>query len=296
MQVMDPRYLVAGACLAAIIAAYFLLFKRGEHKLPAKALPKEWHDLLNKRVRYYKELSPERQEAFGHRIQGFLEAVEIVGAGVEPQLIDRLLVAASAEIPLFGFPDWRYPNLDTVILHPGNFSTDFNPDAHADNRNVLGLVGNRELSRTMVLSRPALHKGFGRHTHGNVGIHEFTHLLDMSDGAVDGTPDYYLDKELVQPWIRLMHREMAAIRAGESDIDAYAATNEAEFLAVSSEYFFTQPEHLRRDHPELFEILSSVFRQNPAAHDHPVVEYAEAHGAEVPEDELREEESGKLGS
>ncbi len=287
---MDPRYLVAGACLAAIFAAYFLFFKRGAHKLPAGPLPDQWHRILSKRVRYYRELSEDRQVAFGHRVQGFLEAVEIVGAGIELKLTDRLLVAASAEIPLFGFPDWRYPNLDTVILHPGNFSTDFNPEAGAQDRTVLGLVGNRELSRTMVLSKPALHKGFGRHTHGNVGIHEFTHLLDMSDGAVDGTPDYYLDKELVQPWQRLMHREMAAIREGKSDIDPYAATNEAEFLAVSSEYFFTQPEHVRRDHPELFEILSSVFRQNPVAHDQPVVEYAENHDTEVPEDELREED------
>lgn len=287
---MDPRYLVAGACLAAIIAAYFLMFKRGAKKLPSSPIPAAWHQILSKRVRYYRELSPERQEAFGHRVQGFLEVVNVIGADTEVKLTDKLLVAASAEIPLFGFPDWRYPNLDTVILHPGNFSTDFNPEAGADNRNVLGLVGNRELSRTMVLSKPALHKGFKRHTHGNVGIHEFTHLLDMSDGAVDGTPDYYLDKELVQPWIRLMHREMAAIREGHSDIDPYAATNEAEFLAVSSEYFFTQPEHVRRDHPELFEILSSVFRQNPIAAD-PVVEYAEEHHVEVPEDELREGES-----
>ncbi len=285
---MDPRYLVAGACLAAIIAAYFLMFKRGAHKLPASPLPAKWHKILNKRVRYYRELTPERQEAFGHRVQGFLEAVDVVGAGIELKLTDRLLVAASAEIPLFGFPDWRYPNLDTVILHPGNFSTDFDPES--TDRNILGLVGNRELSRTMVLSKPALHKGFGRHTHGNVGIHEFTHLLDMADGAVDGTPDYYLDKELVQPWMRLMHREMAAIREGKSDIDPYAATNEAEFLAVSSEYFFTQPEHVQRDHPELYEILSSVFRQNPVS-DHPVVEYAEKHNETIPEDELREEAS-----
>ena len=186
---------------------------------------------------------------------------------------------------MFGYPQWRYPNLDTVILHNGNFSVDFDPEA--TDRNILGLVGNRELSRTMVLSKSALRKGFARHTDHNVGIHEFTHLLDMSDGATDGTPDNYLDRELVQPWIRLMHREMAAIRKGKSDIDAYAATNEAEFLAVTSEYFFTRPGDLKSDHPKLYEMLSQIFNQHPDA-DTPVEEFFEEHRGEVPEDEVKE--------
>ena len=282
---MDPRYIVAGLLLGGMLAAYFLLFRKSRYQVPAGQLPKRWHKILSKRVRYYRELPSERQEAFGHRVQAFIESTNIVGAGIEVDLVDRLLVAASAEIPLFGYPDWRYPNLDTVILHPRNFSQSFDPEA-ADT-DVLGLVGNRELSRCMVLSKPALHKGFARHTDHNVGIHEFTHLLDMTDGAVDGTPEHFLDQELVQPWIRLMHREMAAIREGHSDIDTYAATNEAEFLAVSSEYFFTQPEHLHRDHPELYEILSSVFRQNPDV-PNPVEAYAAAHDVEVPVDEVRE--------
>ena len=282
---MDPRYLVAGALLAAAIAAYFLLFKRGDHKVPGRPLERKWRKILNKRVRYFRELSPERQEVFGHRVQAFLDAVEVVGADTKVSLTDRLLVAASAEIPLFGFPDWRYPNLDTVILHNGNFSIDFDPQSK--DRNVLGLVGNRELSRTMVLSKAALRKGFARHTDHNVGIHEFTHLIDMTDGATDGVPENYLDRELVQPWLRLIHRETAAIKRGDSDIDAYAATNEAEFLAVTSEYFFTRPDDLKTDHPELYAILANIFHQNPAA-DNPVEEYVEEHGGEVPVDEVRE--------
>ena len=282
---MDPRYLVAGVLLASMIAAYFYFFRGDRHKVPAGELPKKWRKILKKRVRYFRELSPERQVDFGRRVRGFLEDVEIVGADTEVTLTDKLLVAASAEIPLFGYPQWRYPNLDTVILHDGNFAKDFDPAS--TERNVLGIVGNRELSRTMVLSKGALRKGFSRHTDHNVGIHEFTHLLDMSDGAVDGTPENYLDRELVQPWIRLMHRKMTEIAAGRTDIDTYAATNEAEFLAVTSEYFFTRPADLQSDHPELYGMLARIFQQLPVA-DTPVEEYVEEHGGEVPEDEVRE--------
>lgn len=35
-----------------------------------------------------------------------------------------------------------------------------------------------------------------------------------------------------------MQREIKAIRAGKSEINPYAATNEAEFFAVVTEYFF----------------------------------------------------------
>ena len=270
---MDPRYLVAAVGILVLIGAAVVLFWR-KRRLPEGPVPKKWKRILAKRVRYYRDLPPERQELFAKRVQGFLEDVSIVGAATEVRLTDKLLIAASAQIPLFGFDQWRYPNLDTVILHGKNFSIDFNPDSDPT---VLGLVGNRELSRTMVLSKPALHQGFGRHTDHNVGIHEFTHLLDMSDGATDGSPDYYLEDGLVGPWMRLVHREMQNVRAGDSDLDDYAATNEAEFFAVATEYFFNRPDELSADHPELFGMLEKIFKQDPSE-DAPVAAYTDVKG------------------
>ena len=55
------------------------------------------------------------------------------------------------------------------------------------------------------------------------------------------------------------------MRRGESDIDAYGLTNEAEFLAVTTEYFFERPGVMQRKHPELYAMLAQVFHQNPAS-------------------------------
>lgn len=274
---MDPRYLVAAALLLGLIGAFAYLFLR-KRRLPDAPVPAEWHAILGKRVRYYRELPPERQAAFAKRVQAFLDDVQINGAATEVTLTDRLLVAASAEIPLFGFPDWRYPNLDEVILHGESFSEDFDPEAAE--RTILGLVGNRELSRAMVLSKPALHEGFGRNTEHNTGVHEFTHLIDMSDGATDGSPDYYLDDSLSGPWMRLVHREMRKIGEGDSDLREYAATNEAEFFAVASEYFFNRPAELEKDHPRLFVMLERIFKQDPTE-----ASPAEAFTAQLPPEE-----------
>jgi len=54
---------------------------------------------------------------------------------------------------------------------------------------------------------------------------------------------------------------MEEIRKGDSDIDDYALTNEAEFFAVATEYFFERPGVMHRKHPELYRMLSAVFNQ-----------------------------------
>lgn len=61
--------------------------------------------------------------------------------------------------------------------------------------------------------------------------------------------------------------ETRAIENNRSDIDDYALTNEAEFLSVASEYFFQRPEKFAEGHPELYELMSSMFQQDPAAEE-----------------------------
>jgi len=61
----------------------------------------------------------------------------------------------------------------------------------------------------------------------------------------------------------MIHGEIKKIEAGKSDINPYAITNEAEFFAVVSEYFFEKPEKFRQKHPELYEMLCIIFIQKP---------------------------------
>jgi Mlc titration factor MtfA (ptsG expression regulator) len=85
------------------------------------------------------------------------------------------------------------------------------------------------------------------------------HLLDKIDGAVDGLPDALLDNSCIIPWLHVMPQEMEAISRDESDIRSYAATDQAEFFAVSSEYFFSRPQLMRRRHPEIYKMLNLCF-------------------------------------
>jgi Mlc titration factor MtfA (ptsG expression regulator) len=48
-------------------------------------------------------------------------------------------------------------------------------------------------------------------------------------------------------------------------MDAYGATNEAEFFAVATEQFFDQPLVMIRHAPELYRVLKEYYCQDPAA-------------------------------
>lgn len=223
---------------------------------------KSYQAILQNHVLFYRRLSPEQKVQFEKDIVHFLEHYRITGVGFSPSDEDRLLVAASAVIPIFGFPQWTYRNLNEVLLYPNAFNHEYETKGH--DRNVAGMVGWGAMNRTMILSVQSLRAGFeNEHSKSNVGIHEFVHLIDKSDGAVDGIPEIIMGKQYMIPWIKMIHEEIKDIQRGKSDINSYASYNDSEFLSVISEYFFNQPGLLEKKHPELYQALTQIFNQDP---------------------------------
>lgn len=249
-------YLILSAGL--LIALYFVFKKK---KLVTKPLSKSDLLLLSTQVDFYIRLDANKRQLFEQKITAFLGAVKIEGIGLEITPLDKLLIASSAVIPIFGFDNWQYKNLTNVLLYPDTFNKDF--QFEGGERNIMGMVGTGYMNGQMVLSQTALRHGFSKSAgKENTGIHEFVHLLDLADGATDGIPESLLAHEYTVPWIKMMHREMEMIAKDKSDINPYAITNEAEFFAVVAEYFFEQPGILKDKHPELYKLLSEVFTQN----------------------------------
>jgi Mlc titration factor MtfA (ptsG expression regulator) len=247
---------IIAVCLALVL---FLLRGLRKKKVIAPEIPEQKeHDLLLQHVKFYKALDADGQASFLSRVQQFLAAVTITPVGeVTITDLDRLFVASSAIIPIFAFKDWSYANLDEVLIYPNAFTQDFS--GRPEESNVLGMVGDGAMHRMMILSIGSLRSGFEGSSAGNTGIHEFAHLLDKADGATDGVPEAMLPKDLVARWIEYMHKEIQQIKHNHSDIDSYAATNDAEFFAVISEYFFQKPEQLKSHHPELWEMLNTMY-------------------------------------
>lgn len=248
------------AVLILLFLVYLFFNKRKEEPPIQPQQTESYKNLLQQHVAFYRQLDPEQQESFVSRVGSFLQETHLEGVGFELEDLDRILVAASALIPIFRFKDWRYPHLTNVILYPDTFNNDF--QFEGGKREMAGLVGGGFMNGQMLLSRAALRKGFSASAGAeNTGIHEFVHLLDQEDGATDGMPEHLLPPEYAEPWMRLMHQEIKKMENGKSDINPYAMTNEAEFFAVVSEYFFGEPEKLKKKHPELYEMLDKIFSE-----------------------------------
>lgn len=256
--------IIALIILLFVIAAYFIFKKKQPGTQTATVPAINYNELLDTHVSFYHKLNPDEKERFEKLIAEFLTTVRIEGVGTEVTDLDRVLIASSAVIPIFGFPDWKYQNLTNVILYPDTFDKEF--QFEGENRNILGMVGSGYMNGQMLLSRAALTKGFSKNSGAeNAAIHEFVHLLDKSDGATDGVPENLMAHQYTIPWLHMIRQEMHRIQSGKSDINPYALTNEAEFFAVVSEYFFEKPEALQHKHPELYDQLSQIFGQDPAA-------------------------------
>lgn len=223
--------------------------------------PAPWHSLLIQHVTFYEELSPKEQKRFQERMMVFLSEVYIDTVNLELEDLDKILIAASAVIPVFAFKEWHYANLSGVLLYPDTFNHDLQFSTAHKKRNILGMVGTGQFENQMIISRKALYDGFkissDKH---NTAVHEFVHLIDKMDGMTDGVPERLLQQPYINQWLKLIHRKMEEINDNKSDIRNYGGTSQAEFLAVASEYFFEQPEIFEKKHPELYKMLSECFR------------------------------------
>ncbi|MBC7417149.1 MAG: zinc-dependent peptidase [Pedobacter sp.] len=256
-----------------LLSLYFILKKK---QIKLVKVTDEDRKILNDKVSFYQRLDAADRLKFEGKIETFLGNTKIEGVEIDITPLDEMLIASSAIIPIFGFEDWKYKNLTAVLLYPDTFNAEFQFNNSKDlesvgqvlggKRNIMGMVGSGFMNGQMILSRSALIHGFENAVDAeNTGIHEFVHLLDKSDGAADGIPENLLAHRYTLPWLKMMHEEIEKIIKNKSDINPYASVNEAEFFAVTSEYFFERPDKFKEHHPEMYALLSMIFAQDPAA-------------------------------
>lgn len=259
--------LITGGIVAFLVSTLLFWFLTRKDRRRAvirkQPFPSTWETILQAEVPFFRSLDESEKGRFREEVQIFLDEKRITGITTSVDDRVRVLVAASAIIPIFGFPGWEWNNIHEVLIYPTSFSEHYEI-GKTGGTDILGMVGSGAMSRMMILSKPDLLSGFHMpQDRKNVGIHEFAHLLDKADGAVDGVPGVGLPRSAVVPWLKLVHREMDQIRNRHSDINPYGLKNEAEFFAVASEYFFENPDKMERKHPELYKMLQRVFNQDP---------------------------------
>ncbi|MAD46494.1 MAG: peptidase [Oceanospirillaceae bacterium] len=232
--------------------------------LPLPEWQPGWSDYLQDKVVFYRTLTDADKETFEYRVRHFLATTAVEG-GIQVRVTDedRLLVAASAIIPVWAFPDWHYFNVRSVFLLPGLFNARF--ECGEKDSLISGMVGTGPMAGKLALSKPHLHAGFDNaRDKQNVGIHEFAHLVDGADGSLDGFPERMESYRVSEPWFALVKHKVEEIEKKHTGISDYATVNHAEFFAVASEYFFERPELMQKKHPQLYQWLSEFYHINLA--------------------------------
>ena len=255
---------IASIAAAGLVFIFWLQLKRKTTRTvnPTAPMPGSYKQILSEQVPFYQQLDETRKKEFEKRVQQFLSQTKITGINTVVEDLDKVLIAASAIIPIFNFQCWEYIHLHEVLLYPDSFDHEFNQEGKG--RDVLGMIGSGSLNHVMILSQHQLRQAFINKTgKDNTAIHEFVHLVDKTDGDIDGIPAFILEKKYIQPWLKLMQHEIKLINEERSDINPYGATNEAEFFAVVSEYFFERPKLLKEKHPELYGLLEKIFCKQP---------------------------------
>lgn len=256
------------ALIIIVIVGFFLLLRKVRNKArwisPSEPFPSHWRIILTSHVAFYNALSEEEKSWFEFKIQEFLLNCRITGIETNVDTTDELLVASSAVIPIFEFRNWKYSNISEVLLYPSMFNEKF--ETEGSDRHILGMVGSGYMEGKMILSKPALIHGFKNESDKkNTAIHEFVHLIDKTDGIIDGVPSLLLEKQYTIPWIDLINKKIDEIFENKSDINPYGGTNRGEFFSVVSEYFFERPKLLAKKHPELYALLEQIFNQDMAS-------------------------------
>src|SRR4029077_14487033 len=116
--------------------------------------------------------------------------------------------------------------LPEILIYPQPFDEHFRRA-----RRHVAYAGMVVPRNAIALSKAALIWSFREDEPYHVGLHEFAHFLDVEDGRFDGVPSGLPDASQ-RRWQALIATELARVRDGDSALDEYAGTNEAETFAV----------------------------------------------------------------
>lgn len=252
--------------------------RRRRRKILEQPFPEKWQDIVHRRVVHYDRLTEEEKGRFLDLVQIFLAEKKFEGCNGQ-EITDeiRLVVAAHACLLILNLPHDYYAKVRTILIYPSTVTL---PPLRQGiftrgpliARTELPIVGQAFMHGTVMLVWDAV-KRDTTHPQGghNVVFHEFAHILDMFDGRADGTP-LLPTREEYRRWAevctRIYHDVQEKIARGKKTfLSRYSVTNEAEFFAVATEYFFNRPRRMQQKRPALYTMLMEFYRQDPRGRD-----------------------------
>ena len=242
-----------------------------------------WHSVLAA-YPFFARLDDGERLRLREMVSLFCSEKEFAGAGgFEVTLGTQLAIAAQACLPVLNLDLSLYAGWHGVVVYAGEVvarreTVDDDGVVHIYDEVI---SGEAMPGGPVVLSwEDVTLAGSDAAPAYNVVIHEFAHKIDMLKGEATGVPPFLpafhqgLDGrgfeaamlKAYEAFVNEVRRWEAAGVGADRDIpllDPYAAEHPAEFFAVLSEAFFTRPQDVADEFPELYRLLAAYYRQDP---------------------------------
>ncbi|MCE5327613.1 MAG: zinc-dependent peptidase [Planctomycetaceae bacterium] len=262
------------AVLLAAGSAWPLLRRRRRRMLMRRPVPQEWIDILNANLPVYRAVPAALKPTLHALTHVLLAEKHFEGCGGLTLTHEmRLTIAATAAMLLLNGRGRFFPRCQSILVYPDAYVAPNHVAAaggfvieEEDER-----LGESWRSGAVVISWDSLLAEAEDLRWGSLVLHEFAHQLDQECGEAEGIP--LLEPAQAKRWQEVFGREyrrlVRKVERNRDDevLDEYGATDPAEFFAVATETFFTQPRQLKQVHGELYRELARFYRVDPAAWD-----------------------------
>jgi Mlc titration factor MtfA (ptsG expression regulator) len=248
-------------CLYQLIK--FINYKKHLNKLKKTPLPEKYKKYIVN-LPEYDNLNKKQKEILSYKIQRFIEEKKFIGVNID--ITDEIKAVTSfyACLPTLAYIEFCYPSLKYIYIYPNPVILNKRQNGYVVSKEET-IISGEAVGEAVVLVWNEAKKEI--HSKRNVIIHEFAHELDFEEGTINGIPP--IEKSQYFEWSKIMHDEYEKFKSKTlknrllgkySLIDKYASTNPAEFFAVLSEYYFKNPDILRKHFPKIYKELKKFYK------------------------------------
>jgi len=240
---------------------YILLLK----KLKTTPFPEHYKKVLEQ-IPYYTLLNKRMQVKLQYKMLVFIEEKEWIGIKNDITAEMKVAISFYACLLILNLDEKSYENLNTIYIYPYEYVINEIKSYDGVYTKEKFMIEGQSSGGVVLVSWHHAKKEAYHFKNHNVIIHEFAHELDFEDGLADGIP--ILENSKYKSWANIMFHTYKTLNEkslknrflGKYKIFGhYAAINEAEFFAVSSELFFTKPKQLKHEFPLVYKQLQGFY-------------------------------------
>lgn len=201
---------------------------------------------------FYNKLSLSYQRQYEHRMCCFIADKKFEHRHKKPVTDEQIVLVAAVACQLsFGRRDYLFPFLDTILFFDEEFKSPTNSEYHKGEYNPR--------ARVLALSWVDFKQGMDvSNDNIHLGLHEFTHVMHLESERYASIDAYRYHKYHQRILHKLMDNDVKNKLTTTSFFRMYAFTNQYEFMAVLTEYFFESPHDFKTHFPELFMFLKTA--------------------------------------